>query len=234
MTRAKGKEKPLSIITHRDPRSPSAEAYRMLRTNLQFSSPDKPIRSLVVTSATPGEGKTTTSSNVAVTFAQAGKKVLLVDGDLRKPSINQAFGLANTGGLSNLIVSDLRPDAVIKPCWVDNLYILPSGPVPPNPAELLSSQKAKQLFAWFEKGFDMVVIDSPPVAAVSDALVLSTMATGTLLVLDYGMVPKDLAKRVVNQLRSINVNLVGAILNKVPGIRSTYYYEYGAKKLDLN
>jgi capsular exopolysaccharide synthesis family protein len=201
----------------------------MLRTNLQFSSPDNPVHSLVVTSATPSEGKTTTSANVAVTFAQAGNKVLLVDGDLRKPSVNKIFGMANIAGLSNLIVSNISPREVIQPCWVDNLYVLTSGPIPPNPAELLGSKRSRQLFSLFEENFDMVIIDAPPVAAVGDALILSTMASGTLLVIAYREVEKDLAKRTVDQLRNVKANLLGVVLNKVPEKGAGYfYYEYGS------
>jgi len=222
--------KPLSIVTHSDPRSPSAEAYRILRTNLQFSSPDNPIHSVAVTSITPDEGKTTTTGNVAVTFAQAGMRVLLVDGDLRKPKVHESFGLSNSGGLTNLVVTAAQPGEVIQPCWVDNLHVLPSGPIPPNPAELLNSKRAKQLFAWFEKNYEMVVVDCPPVAAVSDALIISTMVSGTLLVIKYGAVAREMAKATVEQFRKINVNLLGVVLNMVPSTGGDYYYYHYGKK----
>lgn len=218
------------IISLKEPRSPAAEAYSMLRTNLQFSSPDKPIKSLVVSSASPSEGKTTTAVNLAVTFAQAGNNVLLVDGDMRRPSIHKFFGLPNTAGLSNLIVSGAPAKGAVQTSWVENLFALCSGPIPPNPAKLLSSERAGQLFSGFEQDYDMVIIDSPPVAAASDAVILSAMASGTLLVVDYGAVTKDLAKNVVAQLRNVKANLLGVVLNRVPAKSAGYYYyDIGAK-----
>lgn len=213
-----------AIITHHDPRSPVAEAYRMLRTNLQFSSPDQPVRSLLVTSATPGEGKTTTAVNLAVTMAQTGNKVLLVDGDMRKPGIHKALVLNNYYGLSNLIVSDDSAKGLGQLSWVENLYALTSGPVPPNPAELLSSKRARSLFAKFEQDYDMVIIDSPPVGVASDAVILSTLATGALLVVDYGEVAKEQAKIVVEQLLKVKANILGVVLNRVPTKSSGFYY----------
>lgn len=213
-----------AIITHKDPRSPAAEAYRMLRTNLQFSSPDKPVRSLLVTSAIPGEGKTTTAVNLAVTMAQTGNKVLLVDGDMRKPSIHKALVLNNYYGLSNLIVSDESAKGLAQLSWVDNLYALTSGPVPPNPAELLSSKRARSLFANFEQEYDMVIVDSPPVGVGSDAVILSTLTAGALLVMDYGEVAKEQAKIVVEQLLKVKANILGVVLNRVPAKSAGYYY----------
>jgi len=216
-----------TIITYRDPRSPAAEAYRVLRTNLQYSSPDNPVRSILVTSATPGEGKTTTTVNLAVIFAQSGKNVLLVDGDMRKPNIHRIFALNNTSGLSSLIVSGEPVKRAAQLSWIDNLSIIPSGPIPPNPAELLSSKRAKDLFNIFVEDYDMVIIDSPPVGATSDALVLSTLATGTLFVIGYGRVARELAKGAVDRLRNVNANILGVVLNRVPVRGAGYnYYDY--------
>lgn len=217
------------ILTHRDPLAPAAEAYRVLRTNLQFSSPDTPIRSLVITSATPGEGKTTTIANLAVAIAQSGKKVLLVDGDMRKPTIHKVFGLSNANGLSNLIISGDSANGFIQSCWVNDLFILSSGPVPPNPAELLGSKRTIELFAEFEQKYDMVIVDSPPVGAGSVASILSTLTSATLLVVSYGQVAREQAKSAVDQLRNVKANIVGVVINRV-NTKETgyYYYEYGS------
>lgn len=215
----------ISLASYADPRSASAEAYRMLRTNLQFSSPDEPLKSVVVSSATPGEGKTTTACNLAVTFAQAGKKTLLVDGDLRKPTVHKFFGLANDSGLSSMIVHNQGEVAELSS--VENLYVITSGPIPPNPAELFSSNKARDLFASLEEQYDIIIVDTPPIAAVSDAMVLSTYASGTLLIIGYGVVSNDLAQKVVAQLRGVKINILGVVLNKVPmNGQDYYYYQY--------
>ena len=213
-----------TIIAHRDPRSPAAEAYRMLRTNLQFSSPDKPLQSLVVTSSTPSEGKSTTAINLAVTFAQTDSKVLLVDADMRKPTVHKVLGLNNSRGLSNVIVGESEIHDAVQACWVDNLSVITSGPIPPNPAELLNSKRARQIFAKLEEYYDMVIIDAPPVAATSDSMILSSMASGVLLVVSYGQVAKDLAKGVVDQLNKVKANVLGVVMNRVPGKNSGYYY----------
>lgn len=212
-----------TIFSYHDPKSLKAEAFRTLRTNLQFTSPDKPVRSIVITSATPGEGKSTVAANLAVSFAQTGKKTLLVDADLRRPTIDKFFGLDSSYGLSNLFVagSELNElDALVSS--VDNLFVLTSGPVPPNPAELLSSQRGKSLFKGFEEQYDIVLIDSPPVAAVSDSLILSTYAGGTLLVIRYGKVAKEVVRKSLTQLENVKANVLGAVLNQIP-VGQRYY-----------
>lgn len=189
-----------------------ADAYRRLRVTLQFSSQVEKLSSLVITSPTPGDGKTTTAINLAIAFAKAGNKVLLVDGDLRKPSIDKLMNLKNTAGLTNIIIGEESLDDSVQACDIDNLYILTSGLVPPNPAEILSSKRAKQLF----KRFEQIIIDSPPITTASDAAVLSTLSAGTLLVIRYGAIAKSLVVDVVNQLRNVKANLLGVVLNQVP------------------
>ncbi len=193
-----------------------ADAYRRLRVTLQFSSQVEKLSSLVITSPTPGDGKTTTAINLAIAFAKAGNKVLLVDGDLRKPSINKLMNLKNTAGLSNLVIGEESLDNSVQTCNVDNLFILTSGPLPPNPAEMLSSKKSQLLFKRFEQEYEIIIIDSPPVSTASDAAVLSTLSAGTLLVIRYGARAKSLVVDVVNQLRNVKANLLGVVLNQVP------------------
>lgn len=202
--------------------SPEADAYRRLRVTLQFSPRVENLSSLVITSPAPGDGKTTTAVNLAIAFAKAGNKVLLVDGDLRKPSIHRIMALPNTAGLSNLIIGEESLENSVQTCDVDNLDILPSGPIPPNPAEMLSSKKSRQLFSRFEQEYEIVIIDSPPVVTASDAAVLSTLAAGTLLVVRYGKIAKSLVMDVVNQLKNVKANLLGVVLNKVPVKRKGY------------
>lgn len=193
-----------------------ADAYRRLRVTLQFSSQVEKLSSLVITSPTPGDGKTTTAINLAIAFAKAGNKVLLVDGDLRKPSIDKLMNLKNTAGLTNIIIGEESLDDSVQACDIDNLYILTSGLVPPNPAEILSSKRAKQLFKRFEQEYEIIIIDSPPITTASDAAVLSTLSAGTLLVIRYGAIAKSLVVDVVNQLRNVKANLLGVVLNQVP------------------
>ena len=214
-------------------RSPQAESIRTLRTNMQFISADKPIRRILVTGANPACGKSTVSANLAITLAQAGGKVLLVDGDMRRPVQQKIFNLEMEPGLSNLVFnSDLHLAEVIQESGKDNLQVLTCGPIPPYPAEMLSSQRMKDLVRRFSEQFDYVVFDSPPVLAVTDAVVLSKLVDGTLIVLDYGRVRRDEALETRKQLERVQANVVGSVLNSVPyssGYYKGYKNYYGAK-----
>jgi protein-tyrosine kinase len=224
---ARSQKEPL--ITLEDPRSPVAEAYRTLRTNLQFAGVAKALRTLVVTSATPSEGKTTTTCNLAVVTAQSGKKVLLIDADLRKPKIHHLFYVSNRIGLTNVLAGQKRlDDAIIPMKEIKDLYVLPSGILPPNPAELLGSQAMKELLEGVLEYFDMVLIDSPPVLAVTDAQVLSTITDGVLLVTAAGKVSRDQALKAKQSLEMVGANIVGVVLNQKKIERDQgYYYYYG-------
>jgi len=202
-----------------------ADAYRRLRVTLQFSPRVENLSSLVITSPAPGDGKTTTAINLAIAFAKAGNKVLLVDGDLRKPSIGGILALRNTAGLSNLIIGEESLENSVQTCDVDNLFVLTSGPIPPNPAEILSSKKSRLLFKHFEQEYEITIIDSPPVITASDAAVLSTLSSGTLLVVRYGKAAKSLVADVVNQLKNVKANLLGVVINHVP-VKSQGYQHY--------
>jgi non-specific protein-tyrosine kinase len=175
----------MDLITITDPRSPVSEAYRTLRTNLSFYSLDNPIRSLVVTSPAPNEGKSTTIANLAVTIAQSGRRTILVDCDLRRPSLHEFFGLKAEPGFTNLVLAD-HSALPLQETAVENLWLLASGTKPPNPADLLGAQKVDQMIARLQEEADMVLFDAPPVIAVTDAAVLGAKVDGVLLVIKAG------------------------------------------------
>ena len=220
-----------SLITVTHPHSPVSEAYRILRTNLEFSSLDKPIRTMVVTSAGPDEGKSTTLANLAVTIAQGGKKVILADCDLRRPRLHEIFGLDNDVGLTTMVVDDeALENPPLRETGVPNLWLLPSGPLPPNPSELLGSRRMEEIIAALTSRADMVLFDAPPVIAVIDAVVLGSKVDGVLLVINAGGTKRDHAQRAKAQLEKVNVRVIGAVLNNVPFDASLhrYYAERGA------
>ncbi len=211
------------------PKSLAAEAYRTLRTNLQFSSLDTPLRSLVVTSAVATEGKTTTAANLAVVMAQAGKRVVLVDGDLRRPSVHRLFDLTNETGLTTALVEDLSAlSGSLRESGVENLRVLTAGPVPPNPQELLGSQRMEDLLHKLEEEVDAIVLDTPPTLIVADANVLAARTDGVLVVVNTGRTRRAAVQQAVDGLRQVGAHLLGGVLNMVDtrGRRSSYYYSY--------
>lgn len=214
------------IVTDRMPHSPVAEAYRTLRTNLQYSGVDEPVRTLMVTSAAPREGKSTTINNLAVAYAQADCRVLLLDADMRKPTAHFAFGLSNRFGLSAVLSGRCDLPEAIQPTHVNHLSVLTAGPTPPNPAEMLASRKMDQLLAELRERFDLVLIDTPPVLAVSDAQIVSTKCEGVLLVVKAGELKRRPALRAKEQLSFVNARLLGVVLNQASGSEAAPYYEY--------
>ncbi len=220
-----------NLITYLQPKSPISEAYRMIRTNLHYSSYDKELKTILVTSAGPGEGKSVTMGNIAIAIAQTGKKVLLIDGDLRKPKVHRYFDLANVQGVTNVIVGEAHAEDVIQqPKDMENLYVLTSGPVPPNPSELLGSQKMKDFITSLKEQFDMILIDAPPVGSVTDAAVLSTYIDGVILVIASGQTTIEAAKRARDVLQQVKANVLGVVLNKIKknNTGSYYYYYYSS------
>jgi len=201
------------LITLTNPRSPAAEAYRALRTNLTFAALDKPIETMVVTSSAPGEGKSTTLANLAVTMAQGERRTILADADLRRPSLHEIFGVANSRGLTTMFV---EPETLKAPplveTGVEGLLLLPSGPLPPNPADLLGSHRMEEVIATLHKQADILLFDAPPVVAVTDAAVLGTKVDGVLLVVSAGRTRRDHAQRARELLERVHVRVVGAVL----------------------
>ena len=179
------------IITSVNPQSPISEQYRTIRTNIQFASADRKIQTIVVTSSGPSEGKSTTAANIAVVFANSGQRVLLVDADMRKPTVHKTFGLTNEVGLSKVLSSNNSVLEMSRPSTVDNLSILTSGPKPPNPSELLGSTRMNQVIEEARHLYDVIIFDMPPVVTVTDAQIMASKADGTLLVVRENVTRKD-------------------------------------------
>ncbi len=210
------------------------EAFRTIRTNVLFSSAQEGSRTLVITSTGPGEGKTTVASNLAIGFAQAGQRVLLIDADMRRPRVHQVFGHAQEPGLSNLMVGNAKASESVRKSPVPGLWVLASGHNPPNPAELLGSQRFRDFLTSLKEHFDLILIDSPPSLAVTDAAIAANAASGVIFVVGAEMTSRHAARAAVEQLEQSRANFVGAILNRVELERNAYYYshyyrrEYGA------
>jgi capsular exopolysaccharide synthesis family protein len=207
---------PDTLVTISNPRSPVAEAYHSLRTNLEFSSPDKPLRSLVVTSAGADEGKSTTLANLAVTMAQTGKKVILVDCDLRRPSQHEIFNVRNNSGLSDLMRDEsMLTNPPLQDTPVANLKLLTSGQLPPNPSELLGSRRMDEIIAALLTRAELVLFDAPPIIAVTDAALLSAKVDGVLLIISAGKTKREHARKAQALLEKVNARLIGTVLNNV-------------------
>ena len=210
-----------------------AESFRTLRTNLLFSSAEEGSRRIVVTSTGPGEGKTLVASNAAMALALAGERVLLIDGDMRKPRVHEVFGKPQKPGLSNVLVGDAKASDSVHKTSVPGLWVLPAGEHPPNPAELLGSKRCKDLLSSVSEHFDWVIIDTPPVMAVTDSSVVAHGATGVLFVVGSEMTVRGTAQRAMEQLEHAKAKFIGAVLNRVDLHHNAYYYsqyyrrEYG-------
>ncbi|WP_233261653.1 polysaccharide biosynthesis tyrosine autokinase [Vitiosangium sp. GDMCC 1.1324] len=219
---------PTDLFIHRHPRSPAAEMCRAIRTNLLFMSPDKPFRKVVVSSAGPSEGKSTVVINLGMVMAQTGTRVLLMDTDMRRPRLHKAFGVPDDIGVSSLVVGEGSLERAIKSTDVPNLFVLPCGPLPPNPAELLHTRAFSELLGKLQERFDCILLDSPPLGPVSDALVLSKQSDGILLVLKAGGTHREQAKRAIRSLRDVKARVIGALLNHVDVKGGKYGSEYHA------
>ncbi len=214
-----------TLITVSNPRSPAAEAYRTLRTNLEFSALDKPLRTMVVTSAGADEGKSTTLANLAVTMAQAGKRVILVDCDLRRPSLHSVFEVRNNCGVTDLLRDDsLLAHPPLQDTPIANLKVITSGQLPPNPSELLGSRRMGDVIQGLLNYADILLFDAPPIIAVTDAAILSSKVDGVLLVLSAGKTSRDHAKKAQALLEKAHARLVGAVLNNARLDSSMNYY----------
>ncbi len=215
-----------TLVTLAEPRSPISEAYRTLRTNLDFAGLDKALNTLLITSPEPGAGKSTTLANLAIVSAQGGRQVILVDADLRRPSLHALFGLSNERGLTDMIMDEAamqRPP--LQETEVSGLRVMTSGSLPPNPADLLGSRRMAEALAALREEADQVLLDAPPVVLVTDAAVLSTQVDGVLLVIGAGKTRREMARTAVQRLEQVNARIVGAVLSGVRlevGLRDYY------------
>ncbi|SHF21735.1 CpsD/CapB family tyrosine-protein kinase [Alkalibacter saccharofermentans] len=218
-----------TIVTQLDPKSAISEAFRNLRTNVHYTNIDNQVNLLQITSSVQGEGKSTITANYGVTLAQSGKKVLIVDCDLRRPQIHKIFNISNTNGLSNVLVGDNKMDKNIKDTKVPNLFVLTSGPIPPNPSEMLDSKRMRELILSLKDHFDMILLDSPPIMPVTDGLILSQIVDGTIVIVSLGSTERDALKKTMDSLEKIGANILGTVINKASskaGYYVNYEYEY--------
>lgn len=226
MAKKDNKKRDINLITQDDPRSAVAEAYRTLRTNMSFTEMDQPCRTVLITSPHPREGKSTTASNLAVVMAQAGHKVLLVDCDLRKPLQHHIFKVSNQAGLTNCLRGQTSVAQAAHTQISENLSVLTSGPIPPNPSEVLSSEHTRSFWAGLKDDYDYIFVDSPPVLAVSDASILSQQMDGVLLVVNSGNTRIDHAQEARDQLIKANAHIIGVVLNQVKAEKGQYEFYY--------
>ncbi len=206
-----------NLVTVSDPRSPAAEAYRALRTNLSFSSLDAPIRTLVVTSPAPQENQSIVIANLAVIMAQGGNITILADCDLRRPVLHEIFGADNTRGITTMMLDEsAMSEPPAQRTEIENLWLLPSGPLPPNPADLLGSRRMDVVISRLTESADLVLLNAPPVIAVTDAALLGSKVDGVLLVISAGATRRDHAERAKEMLEKVNVRIVGTVLDNAP------------------
>ncbi|MFQ3563390.1 polysaccharide biosynthesis tyrosine autokinase [Lactococcus paracarnosus] len=218
------------IITSINPQSPISEQYRTIRTTIDFKMADQGMKSLLVTSSEVSAGKSTTIANLAVTFAQQGKKVLVIDGDLRKPTVDKTFKVQNSVGLTNILMNQYAIQDVLQRTRIsENLTVITSGPIPPSPSELLGSNAMKQLLDTVTGYFDVVLLDTPPLSAVTDAQILSSYVEGVVIVVHANQTRKDGLLKAKKLLDQVNANILGVVLHGTEPKDSTSYYYYGVE-----
>lgn len=227
----------IRLETIKNPKSPIAEAYRTLRTNIQFSSYGKKVRVILVTSSIPSEGKTTTASNLAVTMAQAGSRTILIDCDMRNPKVHKVFGLSNEKGLSNTLIDETESNDAILKTDVNNLYVLTSGTRIPNPSELLSADIMQKFINDLKQSYDYIIIDTPPILLVTDAQIAAKYSDGCILVVASAETDKNAALKSKELLKKVDARILGVVLNKLDtrgkqsyGYHYQYYYGKDEKK----
>lgn len=216
------------LIAHLDPISHVAESIKIIRTNIEFSSIDKPMKTIAVTSTTQSEGKTSVIANLAITYAQMGRKVLLIDSDMRRPMVHRLFGVSNRRGLTNALVSGHDYSEFVQETQTENLFVLTSGPIPPNPAEILMSAAFGKLIAAVHQDFDMVFFDAPPIAVVTDAAIISTKVDGVIYIVRAGEVDRKQLQHAAALLKQVKAHVIGYVLNGVRENSENYYYYYAS------
>lgn len=220
----------VNVATVGSPNSVVAEQFKTIRTNIQFSNAGERYKTLMITSSTVSEGKSTVAANIAVEFANQGLKTLLVDADTRRPTVNRTFSISNLSGLTNFLTDKtFNLKEAIHATSVNDLYIMQSGPTPPNPAELINSQRMNDLINYLSKTFDLVIFDVPPVLAVTDAQILSSKVAATILVTRMNYSEKEAVRQAIGLLNKVNCNLIGTIINDKKSDINGYYGYYGKK-----
>ncbi|MEB7065253.1 polysaccharide biosynthesis tyrosine autokinase [Mammaliicoccus sciuri] len=219
------------LITIEKPKSVISEKFRGIRTNILFSTADNDVQTIVFTSEKPAAGKSTVSANVAITYAQAGYKTLLIDGDMRKPTQHYIFNTDNMDGFSNLIINKTDYNKAIHKTDIVNLDLLTSGPIPPNPSELIGSEKSLEVFDYLRSEYDFIIIDTPPVNTVTDAQLFSEIAKYVVYVVDVQKNDRNAIKKGKELIEKAGAKILGVVLNKAPEDKSSsYYYYYGEDK----
>lgn len=214
----------VGLVAYSDPSSMISEQFKTIRTNIQFSSAGKKLHSIMFTSSAPSEGKSTVSNNVAVTYADQGTNVVLMDADLRRPTVHRTFSVSNQKGLSNYLAGDLEPEEIIQNTMVPGLSVITSGPIPPNPSELLMSERMEKLLQALMTRTDLLIVDAPPVNTVTDAQLLGARVDGTILVVPQGIALKLGVRHAKQALETVHANILGAIMNRVTAQKSGGYY----------
>ncbi|OCA84597.1 CpsD/CapB family tyrosine-protein kinase [Bacillus sp. FJAT-27986] len=216
------------LVTYLEPKSPISEQFRTLRTNIQYSFIDEEMQTIMITSSGPTEGKSTTAANIAVVFAQQGKRTLFIDADLRKPSSHYTFSFTNNVGLTSVLTRQIELGKAIQIVEPLGLHVLTSGPLPPNPAELLSSKSMNELINQTKEDFDIIIVDTPPITAVTDAQIIANICQGVVLVVSSGRTQVEDAVKTKELLLNTGTKILGAVLNNRKMKDNTYYY-YGKK-----
>jgi len=221
---------PRKLVTVLDANSISSEQFRAIRTNIKFALPDKDLKTILVTSSMAGEGKSTSAANLAVVFAQEGKRVLIVDADMRKPTIHHTFEMYNTSGLSTVLTRQEKLHEVVQQSFIVGLDVIVSGPTPPNPTDLLDSTTMDMLMKEVYQDYDIIIFDAPPLLHIADAQILAHKCDGTLLVVDIDVVLKDDMLKAKTILTTARAKVLGVIMNNMALTRDHYYYQYSNNK----
>jgi len=216
--------KEVELINHLYPKLSISEDYRTVRTSILLSHADTPPKTISITSSLPKEGKSATVVNMAVSFSQLEEKVLVIDADLRRPRLNRIFKARNVAGLSSYLTGKIELKDAIQKTSIENIWILPSGPIPPNPAELLNSRKMKEMVEEVKKGFDVILFDTPPVLAVIDGVIVSTLADCTILIINAGKLTRKPFLSAIEELKKTQVKLIGVMFNGLKMNKGDYYY----------
>lgn len=217
----------VNLVAELYPTSSISEQFRTVMTNIAFANMNGKIKSLMITSSDPSEGKSTFSANLAVTYAKQGRNVVLVDADMRKPTVHKTFNVSNQKGLSTILSGNSSIEDTVKYTAIDNLNVITSGPVPPNASALLGNRRILDIINKYNQPNDLVIIDVPPVNTMTDASIVSTTVDGTIMILPQGIAEKKRAKIAVNQLKKVNANIIGAVMNmSKENLDGNYYYYY--------